>query len=117
MVDPTQTTSETIRLARALLVETERWCKGAYAYRTDEGEPMVVAPEDDRASSWNVFGALRAVGGPYNSAKFFLTKPEEILNKIAREWGFASVDELNNTSDHAKVLALLDQALVELESE
>lgn len=96
-------TLKVLKDARAKIENPEHWCQGHYAVTT---AGKGVGPAHPRACAWCAQGALEASGfTPYSSDAIGLAQ------LAAEELGFASIPELNDTTDHATVLTMLDRAI------
>jgi hypothetical protein len=81
--------------AKSLIEDPKNWTRGTY--RSFTGRHRAI-------------GALRAVAGRLRSPSPAWSA-HELLIKIARSRGFASVEAMNDKSSHAAVLAAFDEAI------
>jgi hypothetical protein len=81
--------------AKSLIEDPKNWTRGTY--RSFTGRHCAI-------------GALRAVAGRLKSPSPAWSA-HELLIKIARSRGFASVEAMNDKSSHAAVLAAFDEAI------
>ena len=90
-----------LRVARALIETEENWAVGSY--RTTDGRHCAV-------------GALRTAGrGQQNKyGRSVRQIAYRHLLAVAQERGFRSVEQLNDKSTHAEVLAIFDDACCRL---
>lgn len=101
------TPAEILRAAKAKIEKPENWCQHNYA-QTKQGRP--IGANEANACRWCAIGALRAVGGSGGRAIDFLAM-------AAHEAGAPTIWILNDTADHAAVLAAYIRAIALAEGE
>jgi len=82
--------------ARGMIEQEARWIKGHYA--TLDGRHCAV-------------GALRAAALRLDARRVGKTA-HDVLRDVARERGFRSIEQMNDHSTHAEVIAAFDTAIV-----
>ena len=98
---------ETLNAARQIISDPAKWTQGVQA-RDEHGEQ--VPHNDPAAHSFCIMGAVNRVNLPWKNSDALWA-----LSKITRRDFAASVPEFNDTHTHAKILALFDAAIAELE--
>ena len=95
------TTADTLRAARALIEQPERWTQNAYA-RDDSRQPC--SPTDLIATCWCATGAISRV------SRWSITNENKAWDTLNFITG-VSVARFNDSRTHAEVLAAFDRAI------
>lgn len=97
-----------LKRARALIADPAHWTQRTLA-RDEKGVPMPFW--DQRAVSWCMIGAVDKCGGL--ASGWIVEIAWQYVNSAIVEMGLTrnSVGQLNDTTDHATVLAVLDRAI------
>lgn len=113
--DKPTSVADTLRRARALIAEPDRWVKGVYA-TSDPTEPEEheVPLDSPRAVAWCAIGAVRRVDGPYEQLAL-----EALADAIApdRRWSYTptttTIYQFNDASrrKHTGLLQKFDRAI------
>ena len=94
-----------LQKAYETIKDPARWTTGAMA--VDENNRRV-RPNDERAVRWDVEGAVAIASNPYGIlAPFFM----KLLDEVAEEYGMFSIGALNDSFQHERVLAVLQEAI------
>lgn len=104
------TTVETLRAARELIADPERWCQEVAA-RGKSGRP--VDPTGRAAVAWCAIGACRRIAR--RDADFVAAFDR--LGRAAFAVDVAHPGVFNDTHDHAEVMAMFDRAIREAEDD
>ena len=96
-VEPT--VGQLLITARGMIEQEGRWIKGHYA--TLDGRHCAV-------------GALRAAALRLDARRVGKAA-HDVLRDVARERGFRSIEQMNDHSSHAEVIAAFDKAIVATE--
>lgn len=108
------TTVETLRAARELIADPERWCQDVTALGRSGRE---VAPAGRAAVAWCAIGALRRTCARQPPAAETFDEAFRALDHAAVGAGAPSVATLNDHRTHADVLAMFDRAIKEAEDD
>lgn len=108
------TTAETLRAARELIADPERWCQYVTALGRSGRE---VAPAGRAAVAWCAIGALRRTCARQPPAAETFDEAFRALDHAAVVAGAPSVATLNDHRDHAAVMAMFDRAIEEAEGD
>lgn len=100
------TTVEILKAARARIAEREHWVTGIRACGPQGGR---VGPRSPRAVAWCASGALVASSPPDDWLVFDLAY--DILEVAAIEFGYESIEELNDAASHVLVIRMFDRAI------
>ena|SRR3990167_1311127 len=99
-----------LKAARALLSNSKRWTKGAFAKRTKRSV-VWVSPFSVEATCWCLMGAIRKVTDDNDTANVVaIDALEECLPEIYHHFALSVFNDAQTTK-HKDVMALLDCAI------
>ena len=114
--------SELLRKARELISHRDQWTQGWY-FKAEDGMPLAMGTKELLAhgitpASFCASGALHWTAMTSGGAWEGLTSAaaRDALNTAAAARGLLGIEDLNDTRDHADVIAAYDAAIESLES-
>lgn len=99
-------TVEILKAARTRIAEREHWVVGM---RACSPRGVLVRPRSPRAVAWCAGGALAASSSPDDELVF--GRAYDILRAAAIEFGYESIEELNDRGSHVMVMRMFDRAI------
>jgi hypothetical protein len=96
------TTAETLKAARELIANPERWTKGWFAKKADGSDTNSRNPD---AYCWCAYGAL------HRANYYEAIEPEHLLSRLMG----GNIAAFNDTHTHPEVIAMFDKAIARAE--
>lgn len=100
------TTVEILQAARARIADRRHWVVGM---RACGARGSMINPRSPRAVAWCAGGALQASSPPDDWLVFDLAY--DILEVTAIEFGYESIEALNDAASHVLVMRMFDRAI------